>query len=965
MIFKKFAGRIISAVTASAMLFSGFCILPEKESLAADLVVVDTTAEFQTIRGFGGINHPEWTGSDLSEAQRKTAFGNGAGEMGLSVLRVFVNPDKNQWNKAVPTAKYAQKMGAYIFASPWEPPANLAVKGDGTFQGGKLHIPKSNYGAYAQHLNDFGTYMKNQGVDLYSISVQNEPDYSKEWTGWTSDETTDFIANYGDKITSTRLMSPESFQYTNKDYYSKILNNSKAMANCDLFGTHMYGTQRSQMDFPALENSGKEIWMTEVYVPNSDADSANRWPESLQVSENIHNAMVVGNMSAYTWWYIRRSYGLMTEDGKISKRGYNMAQYSKFVRPGAVRIGATEQPTKDVYVSAYKNEDNTIAVVAINKGSEGYAQQFSIGSGEKIVDVDRYRTSSNENLALTEDLENNGSSFFAQLPASSVTTFVISVEGSGVTPGSQPDENGYYFHDTFEGTTSDWQGRGAATVTLSGRTAYEGKESLLVQERTATWNGGYKELDPKIFVPGQAYSFNSEVMYFDGDSTNNFFMKLEYTGSDGETHYSQIAGATAVKGEWVQLANTSYTIPADAKDMKLYVETENGSDNFYIDDVIIAVDGTSIKGAAEVKFTLGDLTLDGVVDTFDLIALRKGLTGSFLSNLAALSADVNQDGKQSVADLVMLQHFLLGAINKFEKGEDQTTNTDPPADQPSDNENNTTAKLSMKEYTAKVAPLLLEKEPEIERTEKAGVQYGTVTKQSYWSATCNREKKFNILLPANYSENKKYPVLYAMHGYWQNEDTLIDEGDETMRTRQIIGNAIAAGEAEDMIVVFPDIYSSATQPACSAMDDANNAAYDNFINDLINDLMPYIESHYSVKTGRDNTAITGFSMGGREALIIGMKRPDLFGYVGAICPAPGVHDVVSTADFKYGDVEPYLLLLTAGSNDTVVYSTPSGYNDDLTNNGVPHIWQYVDGGYHGGNCIRAHIYNYVRWIFKN
>lgn len=71
-----------------------------------------------------------------------------------------------------------------------------------------------------------------------------------------------------------------------------------------------------------------------------------------------------------------------------------------------------------------------------------------------------------------------------------------------------------------------------------------------------------------------------------------------------------------------------------------------------------------------------------------------------------------------------------------------------------------------------------------------------------------------------------------------------------------------------------------------------------------------------------------------------MKRPDLFGYVGAICPAPGVHDVVSTADFKYNDVEPYLLLLTAGSNDTVVYSAPSEYNDDLTNNGVPHIWQY-------------------------
>lgn len=950
--FKFIAEKCISAITASAMIFTGFCIFPQKETKAADVVVIDTTTEYQTIRGFGGINHPEWTGQDMTESQRKTAFGNDADEMGLTILRVFVNPDKNQWNKAVPTAKYASENGVTVFASPWEPPSNLAESGGSN---GKLHIPKSNYGAYAQHLNDFGTYMKSNGVDLYSISVQNEPDYASEWTYWSTDETVDFIANYGDKITSTRLMSPESFQYAplnaswvkdgGKKFYQKIMANSKAFANCDVFGTHMYGTTRDWMDYPELENCGKEIWMTEVYVPNSDADSANRWPEALQVSENIHNALVIGNMSVYTWWYIRRSYGLMDENGAITKRGYNMAQYSKFVRPGDIRIEATEQPAKNVFVSAYKNDDNQVTIVAVNKSTEGYAQLFSIGSGENIVNVDRYRTSVNENIALTKNLEYTGGSFYAQLPAESVSTFVVSLEGNGVTPGIEPDENGYFFHDTFEGDVFDWESRGSASVILSGRTAYEGSESLLVQERTAAWNGGMKKLNPKVFVPGNEFSFSADVMYFDGDAVNNFFMKLEYTGSDGETHYSSIAQAKAVKGEWVQLANTNYTIPTDASDMKLYIETENGTNNFYVDEAIGALPGTVIKGAEEITFILGDVNCDGTIDSFDLAAARRGILGNFKSNVAALAADVNQDGKTTVADLVMLQEYILGVINKFEKAPDN--------------------KITMKEYTEKIAPLLKETEPAEERNEKPGVQYGTVSKQSYWSTTCNRQKNFNILLPANYSEDKKYPVLYAMHGYWQNEDTLIDESDESMRTRQIIGNAIASGEAEEMIVVFPDIYSSATQPACTAMDDANNAAYDNFINDLTKDLMPYIESHYPVKTGRDNTAITGFSMGGREALIIGMKRPDLFGYVGAICPAPGVHDVVSTADFKYNDVEPYLLLLTAGSNDTVVYSTPSGYNDDLTNNGVPHIWQYVTGGYHGGNSIRAHIYNYVRWIFKN
>ena len=257
-------------------------------------------------------------------------------------------------------------------------------------------------------------------------------------------------------------------------------------------------------------------------------------------------------------------------------------------------------------------------------------------------------------------------------------------------------------------------------------------------------------------------------------------------------------------------------------------------------------------------------------------------------------------------------------------------------------------------------PKVANKEPDSERQEKGGVQYGTVKSDKYFSTTCNREKPFNILIPANYDPNKKYPVMYIMHGYYENQNRMIIKGNDTMYTRQIIGNAIAEGEAEEMICVFPYIYSSATQKDCSGMDDNNNRAYDNFINDLTKDLMPYIEKNYSVKTGRDNTAITGFSMGGRESLLIGMKRPDLFGYIGAICPTPGV-----TGDFKWkSGEEPHLLFMTAGSNDEVVYTTPNGYHDSFTKNGVPHIWHYVNGGYHGDNSIHAHIYNFVRAAFK-
>lgn len=82
--------RMVSAVTASAIIITGFAVMPQTndviDTYAADTVVIDTTKEYQTIRGFGGINHPEWTGQDMTEAQRKTAFGNDAA---TSVLRFF------------------------------------------------------------------------------------------------------------------------------------------------------------------------------------------------------------------------------------------------------------------------------------------------------------------------------------------------------------------------------------------------------------------------------------------------------------------------------------------------------------------------------------------------------------------------------------------------------------------------------------------------------------------------------------------------------------------------------------------------------------------------------------------------------------------------------------------------------------------------------------------------------------
>ena len=656
----KTAKAVVSAVISGLLIAASVPAAPCFTADAASLCTINTSKTYQTIRGFGGINLPEWVGSDMSSAQVQKAFGNGDDELGLTILRIYVSDDSNSWSRAVPTALAAQKLGATVFATPWNPPASMRNTVNGGVAGGKYQLRKDKWADYAKHLNSYVKFMESKGVNLYSVSVQNEPDYAADWTYWSASDLASFIAQYGKQVTSgtkAKLMSPESFQYR-KDIYNAILNNSAAYNNTDLFGTHFYGTQRSQMDFPALENSGKEIWMTEVYVPNSEANSNERWPEAIKVSENIHNGLVVGNLNAYVWWYIRRNYSPMNENGTISKRGYCMAQFSKFVRPGDVRVDATEQPATNVLVSAYKNNKNQVTIVAVNNSDDGYAQQFSVG--KNISDVDRWRTTSNENLAKTENLEYSGDSFWAQLPARSVSTFVVTLEGGSgndqpsepVTPpiNTDPDENGYYFHDTFEGDTFSWEGHGAAEATLSGRTPYKDKEALLSQNREKAWNGLQKSLSTDVFKPGSEYSFSVCAEYLEGSTpTQEFVLSLQYADSAGETQFAHIAQATALKGQYVQLANTNFKIPEGASDLLLYVETTEGTGNFYIDEAIGAVSGTKVDGPSPVTFVLGDINCDGSVDAFDVIAARRGLiSGTFSSNIASLAADVDMDAGQAV-----------------------------------------------------------------------------------------------------------------------------------------------------------------------------------------------------------------------------------------------------------------------------------------------------------------------------
>ena len=409
-----------------------------KAASASD-AVINLSTKYQEIQGYGGMNHPSRAG-DLTASQRETAFGNSTNQLGFSVLRIFIDSDSNNWYKEVATAKAAIAKGAIVFATPWNPPSNLCETFNHNGDTKAKRLRHDKYAQYANHLNNFVNYMKNNGVNLYAISMANEPDYGHDWTWWTSSEIVTFLKYYAGSI-NCRLIAPESFSY-NKNIMEPILNDSQALANVDIMGTHLYGTQYKNFAWPLFQQkgAGKQLWMTEVYYPNSDANSADRWPEALGVSEHIHNAMI-NNMQTYVWWYIRRSYSPMKEDGTISKRGYCMAQYSKFIRRGYRRVAATANPNNGVYVSAYTGDGKAV-IVAINKGSSSISQKFTV-NGQSISSVDRYRTSSNENLAKTSNLALTDNGFWAYMPANSVSTFVCNLKTNSTTATTSLS-NGWY-----------------------------------------------------------------------------------------------------------------------------------------------------------------------------------------------------------------------------------------------------------------------------------------------------------------------------------------------------------------------------------------------------------------------------------------------------------------------------------------------------------------------------------------
>lgn len=342
------------------------------------------------------------------------------------------------------------------------------------------------------------------------------------------------------------------------------------------------------------------------------------------------------------------------------------------------------------------------------------------------------------------------------------------------------------------------------------------------------------------------------------------------------------------------------------------------------------------------------------------------------------SSPVNKPEPTISADIAQAEEHTAAAIpTPLQLPTPEPTPTQAAtAIQSSENESKTEGALSSmvdisNAYMSAIA--ITEDCPNDATLKKADTVYGTVVHKSYDSKTTGLTRGVNVILPPDYDESKKYPVVYVLHGIFGNEHSMIDSNNKLI---EISANLAAEGKAKEMIIVSPDMYAKSDVNQQPGFTQEAIIPYDNFINDLTNDLMPFIEKTYSVLTGRENQAIVGFSMGGREALYIGFSRPDLFGYVMGIAPAPGLTPGKDWAmshpgqmaenelRIKNSDETPYLIMLCAGTNDGVVGKFPKSYHEIMERNGVNHIWYEVSGADHDARTIRSGIYNFFSSIFK-
>jgi glucuronoarabinoxylan endo-1,4-beta-xylanase len=464
--------------------------------------VVDWNNLYQEIDGFGASSawYGSWTTNE-ADVLFSTNLGviyadysgnhytnNGAG---LSLLRNRIAPATTPLASATPTTvetqimQWAQARGARVWSTPWTPAAGFKSTNDiydsshatgGGLSGGSFLGGTATNLAYAGQLANYVASMKTTyGVNLYAISIQNEPDANVntyDACQWTNTMIHDFVTNLYNAlvakgVSSTKIMLPESQNW--QDYQNlagPAMNDPNVLKDVGILGDHNYDGPNGPSNL-SKSNYGKTFWETEV-SQGLDIDTA--IDNGVYYAQRIYLFMTVAQVNAWHYWWLLS--GLLDANAAPTKKLFTIGNYSRFVRPGDYRIDvANNNPL--IYISAYRDTNSgNFAIVAVNPEPVAVTQIFNL-TNFTAASVTPWITSSNLSLAYQAPVTVTNASFAYALPAMSVVTFAAR---GYVLPRNITFSRTFY-NPAVPGFVMTWNSATGATYSVYGAHALGGSTS--------------------------------------------------------------------------------------------------------------------------------------------------------------------------------------------------------------------------------------------------------------------------------------------------------------------------------------------------------------------------------------------------------------------------------------------------------------------------------------------------------
>lgn len=240
-----------------------------------------------------------------------------------------------------------------------------------------------------------------------------------------------------------------------------------------------------------------------------------------------------------------------------------------------------------------------------------------------------------------------------------------------------------------------------------------------------------------------------------------------------------------------------------------------------------------------------------------------------------------------------------------------------------------------------------------------GIERGKLETVEYDSKTVGIRRKATVYTPPGYSADMKYPVLYLLHGIGGDENEWRRSGAPEV----ILDNLLADKQAVPMVVVMPNGRASKELTARDPIP-KQSPAFALFEQELLGDLIPFVERTYAVKADRESRAVAGLSMGGGQALNFGLGNLGTFAWVGGFSSAPNTRPPAELVKDPADAARRLKLLYVACGDQDRLSRVSEGVHKMLDEAKVPHVYRVIPGGGHDFKVWRGDLYTFARLAFR-